>query len=173
PVLVAGAGLSAMTGSAIDSLMIASVVGFNAALGAVQRYRTDRAIAALDATEGRRARVRRGGRELEVELDELVVGDVLVLAAGDAVPADGRIIEADGLELDESSLTGESLPISKRPEPSFAAAVADRTSMVFEGTSVAAGECLAVVTAVGEQSEARRGHARVRRAPRSGVEARL
>ncbi|MFO7565652.1 MAG: hypothetical protein R6X02_23620, partial [Enhygromyxa sp.] len=122
PVLIAGAGLSAMTGSMIDALLIASVVGFNTALGAVQRYRTDRAIAALDASEGQRARVLRGGQVIEVELDELVLGDLLVLAVGDAVLADARIIEAARLELDESSLTGESLPISKRAEPSFAPA---------------------------------------------------
>ncbi|MFO7565760.1 MAG: cation-transporting P-type ATPase, partial [Enhygromyxa sp.] len=114
-----------------------------------------------------------GGQVIEVELDELVLGDLLVLAVGDAVLADARIIEAARLELDESSLTGESLPISKRAEPSFAPAVADRTSMVFEGTSVAAGECLAVVTALGEDTEARRGHAHARPAAKSGVEARL
>ncbi len=173
PVLVAGAGLSALTGSIVDSLMIAGVVGFNAALGAVQRYRTDRAIAALDESEGQRVRVVRGGREQSIDVAELAVGDVMVLEAGDAVLADGRIIEATGLELDESSLTGESLPVSKRATASFAAAVADRTSMVFEGTSVAAGECRAVVTAVGDDTEARRGSARARQAPQTGVEARL
>jgi len=173
PVLVAGAGLSALTGSWIDSAMIAGVVGFNAAIGAVQRYRTEQAISALDASEGQRARVRRGNQIVELELGELVVGDVLVLEAGDAVPADARIIEATGLELDESSLTGESLPVSKRAAASFAAAVADRTSMVFESTSVAAGECLAVVTAVGDETEARRAGARARPTQKTGVEARL
>jgi cation-transporting P-type ATPase I len=172
PVLAAGAGLAALTGSIVDAAMIATVVGLNAGIGAAQRYRTDRAIGALDATEVPRVRVRRAGLELEINLDELVVGDVVLLAAGDAVPADARIIEARGLELDESSLTGESLPVSKRAAPSFAAAVADRSSMVFEATSVAAGECLAVVTAIGEDSEAQRG-SRVRRAPQTGVEARL
>jgi cation-transporting ATPase I len=173
PVLVAGAGLSALTGGVVDALLIAGVVGFNAALGAVQRYRTDQAISALEATERLCARVRRGGSELVVELGELVIGDVLVLEAGDAVPADARILKATGLELDESSLTGESLPVSKRATPSFATAVADRTSMVFEGTSVAAGKCLAVVTAVGDDTEARRGSARARQAAKTGVEARL
>ncbi|MFO7565759.1 MAG: HAD-IC family P-type ATPase [Enhygromyxa sp.] len=173
PVLVAGAGLSALTGAWVDSALIAGVVGFNTALGAGQRYRTDRAIAALDANEGQRTRVRRGGEVVEVELGELVLGDLLVLEAGDAVLADARIIEATGLELDESSLTGESLPVSKRATASFAAAVADRTSMVFEGTSVAAGECLAVVTAIGDDTEARRGSARARQVGKTGVEARL
>ncbi|PRP98270.1 Calcium-transporting ATPase 1 [Enhygromyxa salina] len=173
PVLVAGAGLAALTGSLIDSAMIATVVGLNAGVGAVQRYRTDRAIGALDTSEVASVRVRRGGHELVIGLDELVVGDVVVLEAGDAVPADARIIEARGLELDESSLTGESLPVSKRVAPSFAAAVADRSSMVFEATSVAAGECLAVVTALGDESEVRRSEARARHAPETGVEARL
>lgn len=173
PILVAGAGLSALTGGIVDALLIAGVVGFNSALGATQRYRTDQAIGALNATDGQRARVRRGGHEQELELQDLVVGDVLVLEAGDAVPADARIIEANGLELDESSLTGESLPVSKHEAASFATAIADRTSMVFEGTSVAAGKCLAVVTAVGDQTEARRGSARARQVGKSGVEARL
>jgi cation-transporting P-type ATPase I len=173
PVLVAGAGLSALTGSIVDAGLIATVVGFNTALGAVQRYRTDQAIGALDVGEGPRARVRRAGEELELEHAELVHGDLLILEAGDAVPADARIVEARGLELDESSLTGESLPVSKRSTASFAAAVADRSSMVFEGTTVAAGECLAVVTAVGDETEARRGSARARPPSQSGVEARL
>jgi cation-transporting ATPase I len=173
PVLVAGAGLSALTGGVVDALLIAGVVGFNAALGAVQRYRTDQAISALDASDRLRARVRRGGRELSLDVGDLVPGDVLVLEAGDAVLADARILEAHGLELDESSLTGESLPVSKRATASFAAAVADRTSMVFEGTSIAAGRCLAVVTAVGDETEARRGRARSRQTGKTGVEARL
>lgn len=173
PVLVAGAGLSALTGSIVDSSMIATVIGLNAGIGAVQRYRTDQAIGALDTLESFCTRVRRGGRDVEINLADLVVGDVLRLAAGDAVPADARIIEAHRLELDESSLTGESLPVSKQPAASFAVAVADRTSMVFEGTSIAAGECLAVVTAIGEETEARRGNARTRHAPQTGVEARL
>jgi cation-transporting P-type ATPase I len=173
PVLVAGAGLSALTGSVVDALLIVGVVSFNAGLGAVQRYRTDQAIAALDASESQPTRVRRAGVDQDIELDALVLGDVLVLEAGDSVPADARILVAEGLELDESSLTGESLPISKRASPSFAAAVADRTSMVFEGTSVAAGRCLAVVTAVADDTEARRGLGRQQRAPTTGVEARL
>ncbi|HVI00511.1 MAG TPA: cation-transporting P-type ATPase [Enhygromyxa sp.] len=173
PILVAGAGLSALTGGIVDAGLIASVVGFNAALGAMQRYRTDQAISALNASDGQRARVRRSGREQELPLHDLVIGDLLVLEAGDAVPADARIVEATGLELDESSLTGESLPVSKRDSASFATAVADRTSMVFEGTSVAAGKCLAVVTAVGDETEARRGSARARQIAKTGVEARL
>ncbi len=173
PVLVAGAGLSALTGAVIDAAMIGGVVGLNALLGAVQRHRTDKALGALDQTQGEKARIVRGAELLEFDPDELVVGDVLVLEAGDSVLADARILEARGLELDESSLTGESLPISKSPAPSFAAAVADRTSMVFEGTTVAAGECKAVVTAVGEATESRRAALRSHRTTRSGVEARL
>jgi cation-transporting ATPase I len=173
PVLAAGAGLSALTGSVVDAGLITSVVALNAGLGAVQRERTDRALAELDASEGELARVRRNGHVLEIDPEEVVTGDLLVLAAGDSVVADARIVSARGLELDESSLTGESLPVAKRPAPSFAHAVADRTSMVFAGTTVAAGECTAVVTAVGEQTESRRASGARRESGETGVEARL
>lgn len=173
PVLAAGAGLSALTGSAVDASMIAGVVGLNATVGAVQRYRTDRALESLDASDQPVARVLRAGNIAELTPDEVVLGDILVLEAGDSVSADARIVEARGLELDESSLTGESLPVTKSASASFATAVADRTSMVFEGTVVAAGTCLAAVTAAGEDTEARRAVVRPTHERGIGVEARL
>ena len=174
PLLAAGAGLSAVVGSFTDAAMVAGVVGVNAVLGGVQRFSTERSIAALGRAERRTVRVRRAGRELIIPADDLVRGDLVVLQAGEVVPADCRIVESASLEADESSLTGESLPVAKSAEPSFAAAVGDRSSMLFEGTSVAAGRALAVVVAKGSATEARRGMAAAQGAiPASGVEARL
>ncbi|NUW46470.1 cation-translocating P-type ATPase [Nonomuraea rhodomycinica] len=106
--------------------------------------------------------------------DDLVPGDVIELRAGDAVPADARLVEASGLELDESTLTGESRLVAKSAAPTAAPAVADRTSMVYQGTTVAAGHGLAVVVATGEATVAGRT-ARLAAAgsPPTGVELRL
>jgi cation-transporting ATPase I len=153
PVLAVGASLSAATGSPTDAGLVGSVVALNAMIGATQRVRVERAVRQLEsATAATTARVRRG--ELcEVPAAELVPGDIIALEAGDAVPADGRILRADNLEMDESSLTGESLTVAKSPEPTEAAAVADRTSMLYEGTAVAVGTAEAVVVAVGPDTE--------------------
>jgi cation-transporting P-type ATPase I len=174
PVLAAGAGLSAAIGSFADAVMVGSVVGFNALIGGVQQFRADRAIARLGSRHRQAVLVVRGGEEELVDPDELVPGDVVRLKAGEMVPADCRILVAAALEADESSLTGESLPVPKGPAPSLAAAVAERTSMLYEGTSIAAGEVTAVVVATGLRTEARMGAllASESAAP-SGVEARL
>lgn len=174
PMLAAGAGLSAVVGSVADASMVGAVVILNALIGGVQRFRTERAIRHLARTTHRRAQVRRDGQLREIEVDQLVVGDIVVFSAGDVVPADCRLVEADSLEVDASSLTGESLPVPKSAAPSFDVQVADRSSMLYEGTSIAAGRATAVVVATGEQTEARRGASGFRRDPKqSGVELRL
>jgi cation-transporting P-type ATPase I len=160
PVLAAGAGLAAAAGSPSDAALVGSVVGLNALIGAAQRVRVDRAVSALeDATDDGALQVRRAGELRSLAAADLVPGDIVVLESGDAVPADCRLLKTEGLELDESSLTGESLPVAKRPEPSQAAAVADRSSMVYEGTAVAAGAAEAVVVEVGAATEAGRAAA--------------
>ncbi|MDQ4131213.1 MAG: HAD-IC family P-type ATPase, partial [Actinomycetota bacterium] len=173
PVLLAGAGLSLVVGSVADSAMITGVVVLNGLLGGIQRFRTERAIAQLGRAEGRRVTVVREGEPSVIDAEELVVGDVVRLQAGDGVPADCRIIDAVGLEVDESTLTGESGTVGKDPEPSFAAAVAERSSMLYEGTYIAAGSGTAVVTAVGPGTEARRAFFVGTRRADSGVEARI
>lgn len=174
PLLAVGAGLSALVGSLSDAGLILGVLGLNALIGGVQAVRTESAITRLGATNARRTCVRRDGREVLIDPAHVVPGDVVVLRGGDPVPADCRVIEAAGLEADESCLTGESLPVAKAAEPCFASAVAERRSMLYEGTSVAAGEALGVVVAVGEQTEARHGaHVAGAREPAVGVEARL
>lgn len=175
PVLAAGAGLSMLTGAFADAALIGAVIGVNGVIGGAQRYRADRSLAALSARDRRLARVRRSGAVVELDGERLVPGDVIELAAGDVVSADCRVIEAHGLEADESSLTGESLPVAKRARPTSATAVAERSSMVYDGTAIAAGRGVAVVVAVGDDTEARRAYAANAEAPRAvtGVEARL
>lgn len=173
-VLAAGAGLSAATGSVVDAGLIGGVVGLDAAIGAAQRLRTEHAIARLGrALTAGRVTVVRAGRETVQDAREVVVGDIIHLAAGDAVPADARILEAQGLEVDESALTGESFPVAKQADPvEPGAGVADRRSMVYAGTAVAAGRATAVAVATGESTESRRGLEGAA-TPRTGVEARL
>jgi cation-transporting P-type ATPase I len=173
PALAVGASLSAAAGSPTDAGLVGSVVALNALIGATQRVRVDRAVRHLEqATGATSTRVRRRGGQRQVPAAELVPGDLVLLEAGDAVPADCRIVRAESLEVDESSLTGESLTVFKSPEPIDAAAVADRSSMLYEGTAVAAGSAEAIVVAVGpgtEAGQAASGDAVVSR----GVEERL
>ncbi len=174
PVLAGGAALSAAIGSAADAGVVAGAAALGALVGSVQRSVTDRAVADLLAKSSVVATVRRDGEALRLPADDLVIGDVVVLAPGDVVPADCRLLEVADLEMDESSLTGESFPVSKTTAPVVASAVADRTSMAYEGTTVAAGRAIGVVVATGGGTEAGRGMATAQRsAPASGVEARL
>ncbi|MDW6065158.1 HAD-IC family P-type ATPase [Streptomyces sp. FXJ1.4098] len=137
----------------------------------------DRAAERLVEATSARARLRRAGRPglAETSADHLVSGDVIELRAGDAVPADCRVLEATGLEVDESSLTGESQLVLKTPAPTAARAVADRHSMLYQGTTVAAGSALAVVVATGTATEAGSAAqaAPAGALPESGVEHRL
>ncbi len=174
PLLAAGAGLSAVVGSMTDAGMVGGVVAFNAVVGGLQRFLTERAIRDLSRTTRRRAVARRAGSRQEVDADDLVQGDVIELYAGDVVPADCRVIDAASLEVDASSLTGESLPVFKTASPSFQSALADRSSMLFEGTAIASGRATAVVVAAGDDTEARRAALGSSRAKnQSGVDRRL
>ncbi|WP_328428257.1 cation-translocating P-type ATPase [Streptomyces sp. NBC_00443] len=177
PVLAVGGGISAALGSVLDAVLIGGVLGVDALVGGVQRQQADTAAERLVEATSVRVRVRRPGRAEAVEAagDHLVRGDVIELRAGDSVPADCRVVQAQGLEVDESSLTGESLPVVKSAAPTAARAVADRTSMLYEGTTVAAGHALAVVVATGTATEAgSAGDAGPEGGPpESGVERRL
>jgi cation-transporting P-type ATPase I len=174
PVLAAGAGLSLATGSMLDASLVSSVLGLNAAIGAVQRVQAGTAVTALDERHGALVRVRRPDGAQLVERGTLAPGDVIELLPGEVVPADARILECVALEVDEASLTGESVSVAKGVAPSSAAAVADRTSMIHDGTTVAAGEVTAVVVAIGTDTQAGRAGARSREAPPvTGVDRRL
>jgi cation-transporting ATPase I len=170
-----GGAVSTAVGSMSDGLLITGVLGVNALVGAVQRLQAERAIEQLTTSiSAGIVSVRRDDTPVRVPPDQVVNGDVLVLEAGDVVPADARVVSATAVEADESSLTGESLPVPKAAgEVSMDAAVADRRSMVYAGTAIAAGRVEAAVVATGGDTEARRGAAEGERAPRSGVETRL
>ncbi|QLH19773.1 cation-transporting P-type ATPase [Streptomyces sp. Rer75] len=174
PVLAAGAALAAAVGSRTDAALVVAITATSALVGGFQRVRTERALAELFARSAVGARVRRGGTERLVTAGDLVLGDIITLGPEDVVPADCRVVEADGLEVDESSLTGESLPVAKNPAPVVAAHITRRRSMLYEGTTVSAGRAQAIVVATGPSTEVGRSLATARRAaPVTGVEARL
>jgi cation-transporting P-type ATPase I len=174
PILAAGAGLSAVTGSVVDASMVGGLIGINTVMGGVQRWSVDRSVAALLRTGANQVTTRRDGAEGLVDETDLVPGDVVVLRAGEAVPADCRLLEAVALEVDESTLTGESLPVVKSPEPCPGREVAERSCMLYQDTTIAAGEAVAVVVAVGQDTEVGASMAAAGDAPGAGgVEARL
>lgn len=173
PVLAGGAALSAVLGGVVDAGIVAAVTAANSLFGGLQRWRTEQAADSLAQAGDVTVHVRRnGGVPVPVGTRAVVEGDVLVLRAGDVVPADARILEADGVLADESSLTGESLPVLKSDEPTTASTVADRQSMLYGSTSIAAGEAVAVVVATGAATEAGAALTGERRTA-GGVEARL
>ncbi|UUU27985.1 cation-translocating P-type ATPase [Streptomyces sp. DSM 40750] len=177
PILAIGGGISAALGSVLDAVLIGGVLGVDALVGGVQQQKAEREADRLVEATSARVRVRRPDRAEAAWAagEHLVRGDVIELRAGDAVPADCRVVRAQGLEVDESSLTGESLPVVKSAAPTAARTVADRTSMLYEGTTVAAGEALAVVVATGTATEAGSAAEAVPEGgrPESGVERRL
>ena len=137
-----------------DAAVILVVVFINALIGAIQEGRAERSMESLRRLSALKVRVRRGGKEEIIEASELVPGDVMLLAAGDAVAADARLLEAAALQAAEAALTGESLPVNKNPEAlPDDTVLADRRNMVFSGTHIAAGRGLAVVVATGLSTE--------------------
>ncbi|WP_052206848.1 HAD-IC family P-type ATPase [Sinomonas humi] len=174
PILGAGAALSAAIGAIVDAGLVAGVTVLSAVIGGVQRSRTDRALGELLAKSALTARVLRDGEEIHVPAEQLVPGDVVLTGPGEVVPADCRILDAMDLQADESSLTGEPFPVRKSAAPVVADVVAERSSMLYEGTTVAAGRCAAVVVATGSSTEAGRSMAATRPGSATGgVEARL
>ncbi|MHB1710884.1 MAG: HAD-IC family P-type ATPase, partial [Acidimicrobiales bacterium] len=173
PVLAVGAALSAAVGSVSDAALVAGVTGANALIGGVQRVRTEVSIANLMRVGTTVVTVRRAGSAITVDAQRVVPGDVLELESGDVVPADCRILEADSCETDESALTGEPYPVVKHAAPVPGASVADRSCMLYEGATVVNGTALAVVVAIGDETEVGRSLADAPAPPPSGVEARL
>ena len=153
--LLMGAALvSALIGERIEAAAIAAIVLLNALLGFVQEARAEGAVLALRDVLEQRATVVRSGREREVGVEELVPGDLVVLREGERVPADARLAIVAGLAVDESTLTGESVPVDKSTEgvPENAQ-LAERSSMVFAGSAVTRGRGRAIVTATGPATE--------------------
>jgi Ca2+-transporting ATPase len=153
-ILATSAGASVLLGDRLEAAAIVVVVGINVAIGYFTEARAEELLNAWGELRVERARVLRAGREVEIPAARVVPGDVLALRAGDAVAADARVIQADELSADESTLTGESEPAEKDVDPSPEdAVVADRDGMVHAGTVIASGSGRAVVTRTGEGTE--------------------
>jgi len=155
---VSGVTAALQNESFTDVFIILAVVLINAVLGVVQESKAEKAIEALQKITAATSKVLRDGRPVTVKSEDLVVGDVVLLEAGDAVPADCRLIEAASLKAEESALTGESVPVTKCAEKLCAdgekdVPLGDRKNMVYMGSSVSYGRGVAVVTAVGMDTE--------------------
>ncbi|MDO9211139.1 MAG: HAD-IC family P-type ATPase, partial [Deltaproteobacteria bacterium] len=153
-ILLVAIGLSALIGGLVDAAIIAVIVSFCAVLGFIQEYRAERALDALKKMLSPTITVLRGGREADIPSKELVPGDIMLLEAGDKIPADARLVESHSLRCDEAPLTGESVPVSKNIQPSSEEVrVSDRKNMIFTGTTVTYGRGKAVVTSTGMNTE--------------------
>jgi Ca2+-transporting ATPase len=153
-ILLIATVLSALVGETFDAALILLIVVFCAVLGFIQEYRAERALEALKKMLSPTITVLRGGREEEIPSKELVPGDILLLEAGDKIPADARLIEIHSIRCDEAPLTGESVPVGKDVQPLPAdVSISDRKNMVFTGTTVTYGRGKAVVTSTGMNTE--------------------
>jgi len=154
-ILLIATGLSILLGHGIESIAIIFIVLFAVLLGFIQEYRAERAIEALRQMAAPNATVLRDGREQVVPARTLVPGDIVLLRAGDRVPADLRLIEAVNLQIEEAALTGESLPVEKTTAITLppSVPVAERKNMVYAGTSVSYGRGRGIVVATGMQTE--------------------
>lgn len=153
-ILFVAAVISFAMGHASDAVVILAVVLVNALIGTVQEGRAEHSMSTLRDLSALKVRVVRDGKESVIEARELVPGDILLLAAGDQVGADARVLEASALEATEAALTGESLPVSKHPEVvSEDSGLGDRRNMIYSGTHLTAGRGRAVVVATGLQTE--------------------
>ncbi|WP_119355387.1 cation-transporting P-type ATPase [Azohydromonas sediminis] len=153
-VLMAAAAVTALMGHWVDTGVIMAVVVLNAVIGFVQEGKAERALQAIRHLLAPHAVVLRDGRQHDVDAAELVPGDIVLLASGDSLPADVRLLQARNLRVDEAALTGESVPVDKRVEPVAAdAAIGDRLCMGYAGTLVTQGQARAVVVATGNATE--------------------
>ena len=153
-ILIAAAGITALLGHWIDTGVILGVVVINAIIGFIQEGKAEEALEGIRKMLSVHAHARRDDQWSEVEADGLVPGDIVRLRSGDRVPADLRLIEATNLRIEESALTGESVPADKNTAPVAAdAGVGDRFGMAYSGTLVAAGRGIGVVTATGPNTE--------------------
>ena len=154
-ILIVAAVIAALLGEHKDSIAIGAIVVLFGVLGFVQEYRAERAMAALKRLAVPTVRARRGGQVREVSARELVPGDVVLLEAGNVVPADGRVIESANLRVQESALTGESEPVDKHAgaldDPELA--LGDRTNMTYFGTVCSYGRGSMLVVETGMRTE--------------------
>jgi Ca2+-transporting ATPase len=154
-ILIAATAVSIFLGDYGDGIAIGAIVVLNVLLGFVQEYRAEKALLALKQLAVPRVRVRRDARVQEVSSSVVVPGDIVLVEAGDFVPADCRILESTNLQTQEASLTGESQPVRKtdRALPDSELAIGDRRNMMYTGTFVTNGHAQAVVTETGMRTE--------------------
>lgn len=138
-----------------DTVLILAIIILNAIMGIVQESKAEHAIEALQKLSAPKTTVIRGGRKQETDSELIVPGDIVIFEAGDSITADARILEASGLRTEESSLTGESVPIDKRAQSAVppGTPIAERKNMLYSGSSVVAGRCRVVVVATGMDTE--------------------
>ena len=153
--LLAAAVISGLLGDIVDTIAILVIVVLNATIGVIQEYRAQRAIEALRRLAAPIAVVLRDGTQQRIPAREVVPGDIVLIEAGDVVPADLRMIEAIDVGIDESALTGESVPVSKSDAAVDVAdlAVAERLNMAYKSTLVTRGRGTGVVIATGRATE--------------------
>jgi len=155
-ILLGAAAVSlVVTGDVATAVVLAGLTVFNAVIGLRQEAKAEESVKALAQMMKTIARVRRDGQALEIDAEELVPGDVVLMEAGNRVPADGRICVAATLEIEEAALTGESLPVAKGtdPVPGDEVPLGDRTGMAYMNTSVTRGRGEMIVTATGMDTE--------------------
>ncbi len=152
-ILLFAGGITLYLEEWLEAAVIFIAVAINVALSTYQEYGAERTIAALQSYIKNRATVVRDGKEIEIDASELVVGDIIRMQFGTKVPADVRIIESSDVTVDESILTGESLPVHKHAGVVHATLLGERTNMMFAGTYIVGGNATALVTAVGDATE--------------------
>ncbi|KAB2914421.1 MAG: cation-transporting P-type ATPase [Hyphomicrobiaceae bacterium] len=153
--LLAVAGLLSLAfGDVHEALAILAVLLLNTMIGFITELKAERSMEALRALGSHAQLVRRNGSPVHVPAEELVPGDIVLIEEGDIVTADARLVSAANVSVDESALTGESVPVDKSPAPVVEnAGIGDRSSMLFKGTAVTRGAAVAAVTATGQRSE--------------------
>ena len=153
-VLVMAAVISLLHGEAIDAIIISTIIAISAIIFYVQRFSTDRVLRSLSKHDAQIVDVRRSGEVKRLDTVKLVPGDIVLLAEGEKIPADLRLIDANQLRVDESQLTGESLPITKQTRALRGdKQVYEQANMLFQGSFVVAGTAVGVVVATGNNTE--------------------
>ena len=154
-ILIIASVISILTDNAESAIVILVVITMNAVLGTVQHIKAQKSLASLKAMSSPNARVIRNGEQVEIPASEVVVGDILLIEAGNVAAADGRVLEAASLQVNESALTGESVNILKSSEKIDAEdlALGDRVNMIYSGSNIANGRGVAAVTGVGMNTE--------------------
>lgn len=153
-ILIAAAIVSGFLGDAESAIVILIVITINAILGTVQTVKAEQSLASLKKLSGPEAKVLRDGSVVPIPSAEVTVGDIVMLDAGDYIPADGRLLESASLKVDESALTGESLGVEKMTDAiEGEVPLGDRTNMVYSGSFVTYGRGSFVVTGIGMETE--------------------